>query len=97
MGVGLNVQNRLKAEIHVNMPQRPDQVEQREGRIVRIGNMYDQVEIYRLITKPRDVNAPKPTISSERSFWSASRRFSRSSSWAGSSAGTWRTSPATCA
>ena len=59
MGVGLNVQNRLKAEIHVDMPQRPDQVEQREGRIVRFGNMYDQVEIYRLITKPRDVNAPK--------------------------------------
>lgn len=59
MGVGLNVQNRLKAEIHVDMPQRPDQVEQREGRIVRFGNMYDQVEIYRLITKPREVNAPK--------------------------------------
>ena len=59
LGVGLNVQNRLKAEIHVDMPQRPDQVEQREGRIVRFGNMYDQVEIYRLITKPRDVNAPK--------------------------------------
>ena len=59
MGVGLNVQNRLKAEIHVDLPQRPDQVEQREGRIVRFGNMYDQVEIYRLITKPRDVNAPK--------------------------------------
>ena len=59
LGVGLNVQNRLKAEIHVDMPQRPDQMEQREGRIVRFGNMYDQVEIYRLITKPRDVNAPK--------------------------------------
>ena len=59
MGVGLNVQTRLKAEIHVDMPQRPDQMEQREGRIVRFGNAFDQVEIYRLITKPRDVNAPK--------------------------------------
>jgi N12 class adenine-specific DNA methylase len=59
LGVGVNIQERLKAEIHIDMPQRPDQLEQREGRIVRWGNIFDEVEIYRLITRPRDVNSPK--------------------------------------
>jgi hypothetical protein len=58
-GVGVNVQTRLKAEIHMDLPQRPDQVEQREGRIVRYGNTFDEVEIYRLISEPRSVNSPK--------------------------------------
>jgi N12 class adenine-specific DNA methylase len=58
-GIGVNVQKRLKAEIHMDLPQRPDQVEQREGRIVRNGNMFDEVEIYRVISEPRDVNSPK--------------------------------------
>jgi hypothetical protein len=34
-------------------------VEQREGRIVRNGNTFDEVEIYRVISEPRDVNSPK--------------------------------------
>lgn len=59
LGVGVNIQTRLKAEIHIDMPQRPDQLEQREGRIVRWGNIFTEVEIYRLITKPRDINSPK--------------------------------------
>jgi N12 class adenine-specific DNA methylase len=58
-GIGVNVQTRLKAEIHMDLPQRPDQVEQREGRIIRYGNTFDEVEIYRLISEPRDVNSPK--------------------------------------
>jgi N12 class adenine-specific DNA methylase len=58
-GVGVNVQTRLKAEIHMDLPQRPDQVEQREGRIIRYGNSFDEVEIYRLISEPRDVHSPK--------------------------------------
>ena len=58
-GIGVNVQERLKAEIHLDLPQRPDQVEQREGRIARNGNIFEDVEIYRVISEPRDVNSPK--------------------------------------
>jgi len=58
-GIGVNVQTRLKAEIHADLPQRPDQVEQREGRIARSGNTFAEVEIYRVISEPRDVNSPK--------------------------------------
>jgi N12 class adenine-specific DNA methylase len=58
-GIGVNVQERLKAEIHLDLPQRPDQVEQREGRIARNGNTFEEVEIYRVISEPRDVNSPK--------------------------------------
>ena len=58
-GVGVNAQTRLKAAIHMDLPQRPDQVEQREGRIIRYGNSFDEVEIYRLISEPRDINSPK--------------------------------------
>jgi N12 class adenine-specific DNA methylase len=58
-GIGVNVQTRLKAEIHLDLPQRPDQVEQREGRIARSGNTFAEVEIYRVISEPRDVNSPK--------------------------------------
>lgn len=58
-GIGVNVQERLKAEIHLDLPQRPDQVEQREGRIARNGNIFEDVEIYRVISEPREVNSPK--------------------------------------
>jgi N12 class adenine-specific DNA methylase len=58
-GIGVNVQTRLKAEIHMDLPQRPDQVEQREGRIVRYGNSFEEVELYRLISEPRSVTSPK--------------------------------------
>jgi len=58
-GIGVNVQTRLKAEIHMDLPQRPDQVEQREGRIVRFGNSFEEVELYRLISEPRSVASPK--------------------------------------
>lgn len=53
MGIGTNVQDRLKAELHLDQPWRPDQVEQREGRIIRSGNMWDRAQIYRFIAEPR--------------------------------------------
>jgi len=58
-GVGLNIQTRLKALFDLDLPQRPDQLEQRWGRIRRDGNIWDEVEFYRLISEPRDVNSPK--------------------------------------
>ncbi len=43
MGAGTNVQERVVGEIHMDAPWRPSDVEQREGRIVRQGNMlYDR-------------------------------------------------------
>lgn len=46
MGEGMNVQDRCVAIHHLDVPWRPSDVEQREGRAVRFGNANDQVEIY---------------------------------------------------
>jgi N12 class adenine-specific DNA methylase len=40
MGAGTNVQDRLVAEHHLDVPWRPSDVEQREGRIERQGNLF---------------------------------------------------------
>ncbi len=50
MGVGTNVQTRLAAMHHLDAPWRPADVEQRDGRILRQGNLNDEVAIYRYIT-----------------------------------------------
>ncbi len=47
MGTGMNVQTRCIALHHLDCPWRPADLEQREGRIVRQGNCYEQVHIYR--------------------------------------------------
>ena len=46
MGAGTNVQQRLIALHHLDCPWRPSDLQQREGRIVRHGNMHDEVDIY---------------------------------------------------
>lgn len=58
MGAGTNVQRRLVAEHHLDAPWRPSDLEQREGRILRQGNLFYEedpdgfeVEIYRYATK----------------------------------------------
>lgn len=51
MGTGTNIQDRLIAMHEIDVPWRPSDVEQREGRILRQGNMYDHVHIYRYVTK----------------------------------------------
>lgn len=51
MGTGTNIQKRLYALHEIDVPWRPSDVEQREGRILRQGNMYDRVHIYRYVTK----------------------------------------------
>ena len=51
MGTGTNIQDRLVAMHEIDVPWRPADVEQREGRILRQGNMYDFVGIYRYVTK----------------------------------------------
>lgn len=58
MGPGMNVQRRLVAEHHLDAPWRPSDLEQREGRIIRQGNLFYEedpenfaVEIIRYATK----------------------------------------------
>lgn len=51
MGTGTNIQDRLVALHHLDCPYRPSDIEQREGRILRQGNMNDEVSIYRYVTK----------------------------------------------
>lgn len=51
MGAGTNVQKRLIALHHLEGPWRPRDIEQREGRILRQGNMHDAVHIFRYVTE----------------------------------------------
>lgn len=51
MGVGTNVQTRLVALHHLDAPWRPSDVEQREGRIIRQGNLNEEVQIFRYVTE----------------------------------------------
>ena len=48
---GFNGQKRLGLESHLTVPWRPDQVEQRDGRILRQGNQNPEVEIRRYVTQ----------------------------------------------
>lgn len=51
LGLGVNVQDRLIAIHHLDVPWRPADMTQREGRILRQGNKNPKVEIYRYITE----------------------------------------------
>lgn len=51
LGTGVNVQDRLIAIHHLDVPWRPSDMVQREGRILRQGNMNDRVHIFRYITE----------------------------------------------
>ena len=55
MGAGTNVQDRLIALHHLDVPWRPSDIEQQEGRIIRQGNMYKDlnkpVKIFRYVTE----------------------------------------------
>jgi hypothetical protein len=50
-GMGTNVQTRLYALHHLDAPWRPSDVEQRDGRIERRGNMCDAIHIFRYVTE----------------------------------------------
>ena len=50
-GTGLNVQQRMKAVHHLDVPWRPSDIIQRNGRLIRQGNRNKEVDIYHYITK----------------------------------------------
>jgi N12 class adenine-specific DNA methylase len=51
LGIGRNVQKRLYAWHHLDVPYRADQVEQRDGRGIRHGNTNRTVRNYRYVTE----------------------------------------------
>ena len=51
MGVGTNVQRRAVALHHVDCPWRPADLAQRDGRIMRQGNLNTSVQVYRYVTE----------------------------------------------
>ena len=51
IGTGANIQKHLYALHHLDIPWRPSDFEQREGRIVRQGNLNSEVEILNYVTK----------------------------------------------
>ena len=51
MGTGVNIQDRVVALHHLDIPWRPADMTQRIGRMLRQGNMNDRVFMYRYITE----------------------------------------------
>ncbi|WP_145992788.1 helicase-related protein [Micrococcus luteus] len=51
MGTGTNIQARATALHHMDVPWRPADLEQREGRIIRQGNQNEEVRIYSWATQ----------------------------------------------
>jgi N12 class adenine-specific DNA methylase len=51
LGVGTNVQTRLRAVHHADAPWRPSDIEQREGRAFRPGNLNRVVSVLRYVTE----------------------------------------------
>ena len=51
MGAGTNVQDKLIALHHLDVPWRPSDIEQQEGRILRQGNTNPKVKIFRYVTE----------------------------------------------
>ena len=50
LGTGVNVQEKLIAIHHLDVPWRPSDMVQREGRLIRKGNTNDKVYIFRYVT-----------------------------------------------
>lgn len=50
-GTGVNMQERLYALHHLDTPWRPSDVEQREGRILRQGNIHKEIHLCQYITE----------------------------------------------
>ncbi len=51
LGLGVNIQDKLIALHHIDVPWRPADMTQREGRILRQGNINSKVRIFRYITE----------------------------------------------
>ena len=68
MGAGTNVQKRLIALHHLDIPWRPADIAQREGRILRQGNDNPKVKIYRYVTQGTFDSYMWQTIENKQKF-----------------------------
>ena len=51
LGTGANIQEKLVALHHIDIPWRPSDMAQREGRILRFGNTNPEIKIFRYVTE----------------------------------------------
>lgn len=51
LGTGTNIQDKLIADHHLDVPWRPSDITQRDGRIVRQGNENQEVQLYRYVAR----------------------------------------------
>ena len=51
LGLGVNIQNKVKALHHLDIPWRPSDWIQREARAFRVGNENEEVDVYRYMTR----------------------------------------------
>ncbi|MGN0678922.1 MAG: YodL domain-containing protein, partial [Oscillospiraceae bacterium] len=51
LGTGANIQTRLAALHHLDIPWKPSDLEQRNGRIIRQGNQFDKVSVFNYLTE----------------------------------------------
>ncbi len=56
MGIGVNMQRKIKIAHFLDIPRRPDEYEQRLGRPVRSGNENEEVIIYQYLTQGKNGN-----------------------------------------
>ena len=68
MGAGTNVQRKLAAEHHLDIPWRPSDIEQREGRMIRQGNTNENVDVFRYVTENTFDAYMWQTIESKQKF-----------------------------
>ena len=68
LGAGTNMQDKLVALHHLDVPWRPADIEQREGRILRRGNTCEEVEIFRYATEGTFDSYSWQTIENKQKF-----------------------------
>ena len=68
MGTGTNVQDRAIALHHVDVPWRPADLEQREGRIIRQGNQNPEVRVYNYVATGTYDTAMWQTLNRKAAF-----------------------------
>jgi hypothetical protein len=75
LGVGANIQTRLYATHHGDPPWVPSAIEQRDGRMLRYGNIYPEVHICQYVTEGSfdaymwQILENKPSPAATRSCW----------------------------
>ncbi|MDN6678149.1 MAG: hypothetical protein L0L17_00425 [Yaniella sp.] len=79
MATGANIQSRAKALHHVDVPWRPADLEQREGRIMRQGNQNRTISIYNYVGKGTYDGHSWATVERKQKFisqfWNADRNM----------------------